>query len=152
MLSVTRTSTDQDFEKRVIDITKDFNFSNLEVRPTHINKFYFFYNKIERCFGDTFILTDQMTIQRRCTLTLIKNEDGKLLPKLEFFIWNKEENRKVNKQVNETDNMLKIKARVELEKDGSENFWKLIGFLVTIKDIELKDFGVYRVTNSNAYI
>ncbi len=139
-------------EKRIIDISRDFDFSNLEIRPTNIQNYWYFYNKLEKCFGDTFILTDQPIVQKRCVLQLIQNEEGFLTPRLDFFIWDKSKNKKLEENTKITICDRCVKAEVNLDSDGSESFWKLVGFLSTIKNIDLKNFGIYKVIDSSTYI
>lgn len=135
-------------KEEVIDITKEFDFSYLKLNlANNIEKFYYFYNEQSKCYSSVFILTDQLRVQRRCKVTLIENSSQKLSPRFEFFTWDKIEKEKIKEM-----NTKPIKARVDLEKEGSKNFWRLIGFLMTIKNIELKGFSTYKIISSNFYI
>lgn len=136
-------------DKRFIDISGEFDFSYLEIRPTTISSYWYFYNSSNKCFGDTFILTDQDRVQKLCRLTLIEDSGGHLVPRFDFFISDKEKQTQTHSK---EENERLIRAKVNLESKGSKSFWKLIGFLLTISKIKFDNHDKYKVYKSDAEI
>ena len=136
-------------EKRLIDISGDFDFSCLEIRPTENPKFWFFYNGQERCFVDTFILNNQPQVQKICRITLIADSESNLVPRFDFFIWDKQSKKVISVQEMEEKY---VKAKVNLENDGSKNFWKLVGFLSSTKNIKFDTSEKYKILKSDEEI
>jgi len=138
----------QELQEKVVDITGDFNFSTLEVKKANnIDNFYYFFDTKDNYFCLVFILDNKSKVQRRCLVTLIQSSDNKMLPRFEFFTWDKIAEKKGDEANNKP-----YKARVQLDGNGSKNLWKLIGFLTTIKNVDLKNFSSYKVVNSDSYI
>jgi len=133
---------------KVVEIKEDFDFSTLQIRKaSSIDKFFYFFDSQDSSFCSVFILDDKPQVQRRVGVTLIESSNNKLLPRFEFFTWDK----KAEEKKMETNNK-PFKARVQLDGDASRNFWKLIGFLTTIQNIDLKEFSSFRVISSDSYI
>lgn len=135
-------------KEEIIDITGDFDFSFLQLKKANaIDSFYYFFNESNSSFCSIFILDDKPQVQRRCKVTLIESSDNKLIPRFEFFTWDKIADTKKDETNNKP-----FKARVQLDGDSSKNLWKLIAFLTTIKDIDLNNFSSYKIVDSDSYI
>jgi Domain of unknown function (DUF4263) len=128
----------------------DVNFDILEIKTKEENpNFYYFYDKDQKYWIDTFILADKSIVQKRVKITLIKNElDNKIIPRFDFIIWNKA----TKKQEKLSTLEYSLKAKVNLGGTGSKNLWKLIGFLSTIPDIQINGFNNYSFFKSDEEI
>jgi len=128
----------------------DVNFDILEVKQKSENpNFYFFYDKNQQYWIDTFILADKSIVQKRVKITLIRGEaDNKIVPRFDFIIWDKSKQKQ--EELFTTEHPLK--AKVDLGGTGSRNLWKLIGFLSTIPNIEIDGFNSYSFFKSDEEI
>lgn len=111
------------------------DFFSLEIRPSSIDKFYFFFDKKNNRLIKQFILLEKERVDYICDVTLIKKND-KFTPRLSFSTRDKSYKKilKVESTTEEKDSF--VKARVSLD-ECYENFWKLIGFLQSLKEIEV---------------
>lgn len=131
------------FSKEILDIlgwsekSEDFvigkdNFSDLHINSTPaVEQFYYFFHQKDRRLIKQFILKESKQVDYICRVTLIKKEE-KFTPRLSFSVRDK------TKKIIETSEAspTNIKANVSLD-DCYDNFWKLISFLQSLRDIEL---------------
>lgn len=108
------------------------DFSSLEIHPTPSNGFYYFFYKKENRLIKRFILLEKERVDDVCTVVLIK-KDNKFSPRLALSIRDKQ--RKISEE-NSEEVPATIKASVNLN-DCYENFWKLIAFLQSLRDMEI---------------
>lgn len=108
------------------------DFSSLEIHPTPSNGFYYFFYQKENRLIKRFVLLEKERVDYICTVVLIK-KDNKFSPRLAFSIRDKQ--RKISEENSEKVSAT-IKANVNLN-DCYENFWKLITFLQSLRDIEI---------------
>lgn len=112
-------------------IGKD-NFSELQINSTPaIEQFYYFFYQKDRRLIKQFILSEGKQVDYICRVTLIKKDD-KFTPRLSFSVRDKTKKIIDYQQTTPTN----IKANVSLD-DCYDNFWKLISFLQSLRDIEL---------------
>lgn len=111
------------------------NFNDLQINATPANGFYYFYHKQERRLITKFILEEKKQVECVCQITLIKKGE-KFTPRLTLSIRDKITNKISQADVPETPATKTIRANVNLT-DCDENFWKLIGFLKSLKEIEI---------------
>lgn len=112
-------------------IGKD-NFSDLIINLSPSDdQFYYFYHKKEKRLIKQFILKVKRHVDYTCRVSLIKKED-KFTPRLFLAVRDKRKSIvNINKYSNKT-----IKASVSLEECHNE-FWELISFLQTLRDIDV---------------
>jgi len=112
-------------------IGKD-NFSNLQISSTPaVEQFYYFFHQKDRRLIKQFVLDEKKQVDYICRVTLIKKGD-KFTPRLTFSVRDKTKKIIDNQEPTPTN----IKANVSLD-DCYDNFWKLISFLQSLRDIEL---------------
>jgi len=112
-------------------ISKD-NLSNLQINSTPaVEQFYYFFHQKDRRLIKQFVLDEKKQVDYICRVTLIKKGD-KFTPRLTFSVRDKTKKIIDNKETTPTN----IKANVSLD-DCYDNFWKLITFLQSLRDIEL---------------
>ncbi|MFA4998600.1 MAG: Shedu immune nuclease family protein [Candidatus Paceibacterota bacterium] len=112
-------------------IGKD-NFSDLEISSTPpIEQFYYFFHRRERRLITQFVLSEKKQVDYICKVNLIKKAD-KFTPRLSLSV--RDKNKKIVEE-SET-SPTNIRANVSLD-ECHENFWKLISFLQSLRDIEL---------------
>jgi hypothetical protein len=108
------------------------NFNDLEIRPSEKNdQFYYFYLKKDKRLIKQFVLDEKTKVDYLCRVALIKNGE-KFTPRLALSVRDKAKQIVQDQEIAPTN----IKANVALE-DCHENFWKLIGFLQTLKTIDV---------------
>lgn len=107
------------------------DFSSLEIHPTPSNGFYYFFYQKENRLIKRFVLLEKERVDYICTVVLIK-KDNKFSPRLALSIRDKQ--RKISQE--DSEKPTKIKANVNLD-ECYENFWKLIAFLQSLRDIEI---------------
>jgi len=112
-------------------IGKD-DFSSLEINSTPIKDFYYFFYKKENRLIKRFVLLEKERVDYLCRVILIK-KDNKFSPRLALSIRDKQ--KKITEESLEGVSV-KTKANVNLN-DCYENFWKLIAFLQSLRDIEI---------------
>jgi hypothetical protein len=114
-------------------IGKD-EFSNLQINPTKINNFYYFSDKNGGRLVMQFVLSVGKLVDYVCQVALIKKGD-KFSPRLSFSVRNK--NGKIAQRAKTEEETINfIKANVGLS-GCHENFWKLISFLQSLKELEM---------------
>ena len=95
-----------------------------------------------------------MLTQKVCCVTLIK-KGNKFTPRLTISIHNKRDNSIVKKDVTEkevkAEKPITLKANVNLE-DCHENFWKLVAFLQSLRNLEIPEENFSLVSQSEAEI
>ena len=112
-------------------IGKD-NFSDLEISSTPaIEQFYYFFHKKDRRLIKQFVLDARTKVDYLCRVTLIK-KGNKFTPRLAFSVRDKA--KKIVEHIENT--TTNIKASVNLD-DCHDNFWELISFLRSLKNIEI---------------
>ncbi|MDD3487887.1 MAG: DUF4263 domain-containing protein [Candidatus Pacebacteria bacterium] len=112
-------------------IGKD-NFSDLQISSNPaVEQFYYFFHQKERRLIKQFVLNEKKQVDYICRVTLIKKGD-KFTPRLAFSVRDKTKKLVESQETTPTN----IKANVSLE-DCYDNFWKLISFLQSLRNIEL---------------
>ncbi len=133
--------TDADIKRITGETTNDSfiigedNFADLEInsKPSLGNFFYFFNKKGGRLIK-RFILLESKQVVYLCQATLIKKGD-KFSPRLEFSVRDKSGNI-LSKKIAEGEQTRSLKANVSLT-GCHENFWSLISFLQSLRNIEI---------------
>lgn len=126
------------------------DLSALEIRDSgKPSGFHYFYDTNTNRLVTDFILEDRPRVSTLCQVTLIK-KDETYSPRLRLW---KKDKTKISKPIVEhsvdEDVVTKIiKATVDTDS-CHENFWKLIHFIQTFKDIELPE-NSFRVVNGQA--
>jgi hypothetical protein len=118
-------------------------FVDLEIRSSADGRLYYFYDTGSRRLIKAFILQSRPRVETLCDIVLIK-KGNVFTPRL--TIWKRDKGRiKVkgapeasSENAEATGRFVNIKARVDVG-ECHDNFWKLIDFLRTCKDIELPD-------------
>ncbi len=108
------------------------NFSDLEIKSTHeIEQFYYFMHKQDRRLIKQFILDTKQKVSYMCRVSLIKKGE-KFTPRLTLSV------RDDTKQIVESKENIptNIKASINLD-ECYDNFWKLISFLLSLKNVEI---------------
>lgn len=110
-------------------------FDDLEIHPTPINNFYYFFNKNKNKLIKQFILEKRAKVDYICRVILIKKGD-KFTPRLSFSVRNKA-GKIISDSIasTEIDDHL-VKANINLN-ECYENFWHLIFFLESLRQIEI---------------
>jgi hypothetical protein len=112
------------------------DFSDVRLVPTSDGHFYFFYNQAKKRRIKRFVLDVKPRVVYACIVTFIKKgERG--TPRLHFITKDLTGNyAKVRAPKNEE--TIELKASVNLG-ECHENFWRLIAFLRTFREIEIPD-------------
>jgi hypothetical protein len=112
------------------------DFSDVTLVPTSDGHFYFFYNQAKKKRIRRFVLDVKPRVVYACIVTFIKKgERG--TPRLHFITKDLTGNyAKVRAPKNEE--TIELKASVNLG-ECHENFWRLIAFLRTFREIEIPD-------------
>ncbi|MDD5617468.1 MAG: DUF4263 domain-containing protein [Candidatus Omnitrophica bacterium] len=132
--------------------SKDFivgtdNFFNLQINATPENEqFYYFYDKKNRRLIKQFVLKSGERVDYICQVTLIKKGE-RFTPRLALSVRDK---NKVITQEEQTDST-NIKANINLT-DCHENFWKLISFIQSLREIEIPQDSFSLVSQSEVEI
>ena len=112
-------------------IGKD-NFSDLQINSTPaVEQFYYFFHQRDRRLIKQFILDEKKQVDYICRVTLIKKGD-KFTPRLSLSV--RDKTKKIVESTETTPT--NIKANVSLD-NCYDNFWKLISFLQSLRDIKL---------------
>lgn len=128
------------------------SFSNLEIHSTPaIDKFYYFYHKGENRLIKQFILNERDRVDYLCQVILIKKGD-KFTPRLSISVRDKA-GKIQQEETNKSDLTSKylLKANVNID-ECHENFWKLISFLQSIREIEVPKENFSLVTQGESEI
>ncbi len=110
------------------------NFSDIQVNATATGNFYYFYHKNDRRLIKQFVLLKKERVDYVCQVVLIK-KGNKFTPRLSFSVRDKS-GKIAQRTSTEEETANSIKASVGLN-DCYENFWKLISFLQSLKDLEI---------------
>lgn len=146
------------FSKEILDMigwserSEDFiigkdNFSDLQINSTPaIEQFYYFFNQKEGKLIKQFVLNEGRQVDYICRVTLIKKSD-KFTPRLSFSVRDKTKKILEESETKPTN----IKANVSLD-DCYDNFWKLISFLQSIREIEISQDSFSLISQGEAEI
>lgn len=111
------------------------DFLNIEIKSSANKKqFYYFFNKESNNIIDKFVLLEKERVDYFCCVKLIKKGD-KITPRLTFSVRDKTFKRILEEKVLEDDDNF-LKANVSLA-ECHENFWKLIGFLQSLRGLDI---------------
>lgn len=110
-------------------------FGDLEVNSALDGKFYYFFNKRDSRLIKHFVLAEKPQVNYVCNVTLIKKGD-KFTPRLSLSVRDKA--GKISSRSVAADETYPVKASVNLE-DCHQNFWLLISFLQSIREIEVPE-------------
>jgi hypothetical protein len=119
------------------DVEKD-EFSKLDIRPASKDgKFHYFYHAGQARLITDFIIENKPQVATMCTVILIRKDEG-YSPRLRFWKKDKTQAGKqaMSIQIPNEDVTREIKASVNTG-EAYGNFWKLIDFLQSFKDVEL---------------
>lgn len=123
------------------------NFSDLQINSTATSEhFYFFYNKKDNRLIKQFVLKEGAQVDYICQVVLIK-KDEKFTSRLALSVRDKKKEIAQETQPEPTN----IKANVDL-KECHENFWKLISFLQSLREIEIPQESFSLVSQGDADI
>jgi len=122
-------------------------FSDLQINSTPaIEKLYYFFHQKDRRLIKQFILNEGKQVDYICRVTLIKKDD-KFTLRLSFSVRDK-----TKKIVEESEALpTNIKANVSMD-NCHDNFWKLISFLQSIKEIEIPQDSFALISQGEAEI
>lgn len=146
------------YSKEILDLlgwsnkNEDFvvgadDFSDLQINSTPTNEhFYYFYDKKNRRLIKQFVLNSKTQVDYICQVVLIKKDDN-FTPRLALSVRDKTKKPVEETQVAQTN----IKANVNLN-ECHENFWKLVSFLQTIREIEIPRENFSLVSQGEAEI
>lgn len=131
-------SSDREFS------VSDGDFSTLEIRDGNNAGFHYFYDTATRGLVTDFVLVDRPRVATLCRITLIKKGDL-FTPRV--CLWKKDKSKagreaaKVEAPAGGPSRL--IKAFVDTD-DCHENFWKVINFIQSFREIEVpsNDFRV----------
>jgi hypothetical protein len=108
------------------------DFKELQINPSPNDpKFFYFYHHKDHRLIKWFVLAKKERVDYICRVDLIKKEE-RFTPRLTFSIRDKANKTVVKLSAEET----KIKASVSLA-ECHENLWKLIGYLQSLKEIDI---------------
>ncbi|MEH3140254.1 MAG: DUF4263 domain-containing protein [Mycobacterium kyogaense] len=127
------------------------DFSNIEIRGTNNPKFFYFYDNASHQLIKDFALHQTAQVITLCRVTLIFN-DGEYSPRFRFWKRDKKElgNNPAAEEVSITEvEARSVKSSVDIG-DGYGNFWRLIDFLQTCKDITVPHQIINFVTGDAA--
>jgi hypothetical protein len=117
----------QKSEDFVVDVD---DFGDLEFRHAENSEFWYFYLKSEQRLIKQFILKRKERVDYLCRVALIKASD-KFTPRFAFSVRNKDKKIATEQCTSVTN----IKANVSL-LDCHDQFWKVMSFLQSLKEIE----------------
>lgn len=135
-------TNDEDFY-----VNKD-DFSKLEIKPTSNDNFFFFSKGSN--FIKHFILLEKESVVYCCSVKLIK-KDEKFSPRIAFSIRKKDTRGIFSRVVPITAETHNLKSSIDLN-DCHDNFWKLVSFIQSLKDIEIPKEGFSLVSQDDAEI
>lgn len=122
------------FSKNDDFVIGENNFCDLQIKPTETGSFYYFYDQKDRRLIKQFILLKKERVDYVCQVVLIKKGD-KFTPRLSFSV--RDKNGKIAQRPRtEEETVNYIKASIGLN-DCHKNFWKLVSFLQSLKDLEI---------------
>lgn len=134
-----------------IQVIGEDSFDDLEIRSTEIDKFYYFYNKRKKRLIKQFILSEGDRVDYLCKVALIE-KGNKFSPRLVISIRDKYGKIK-QEEINKEDLTTKFSLKANVNLDGChENFWKLISFLQSFRDVEVPKENFSLVTQGESEI
>jgi hypothetical protein len=129
-------------------IGKD-KFSDLQINSAPIDNFYYFYHSKDHRLIKQFILKEKDTRNIVCQVTLIQKGE-KFTPRLALSVRDKAENKILEKETTEVE-IHKIRGSVNLNECHDE-FWKLVSFLRSIRNIEIPEENFSLMSQSESEI
>ncbi|MDO8594593.1 MAG: DUF4263 domain-containing protein [bacterium] len=123
------------------------SFLDLQINSTPaVEQFYYFYDKKDHRLIKQFVLSEKKQVDYICQVNLIKKGD-KFTPRLAVSVRDKTKaitHEEHHKPTN-------IKANVNLD-DCQENFWKLISFLQSLREVEIPQGNFSLISQGEAEI
>ena len=110
------------------------NFDDLEVCPTAISGFHFFYNSTKKSVVKRFILAQHPNVTYQCAVTMIE-KGRKFTPRVEFSCRDNKK-RIIEEAASSDEEGRPIRGRVGLG-DCHENFWKLLNYVANFPGIDI---------------
>jgi hypothetical protein len=123
------------------------NFEDLKISSKNEHDhFYYFYHKDQRRLVKNFVLQEKTGVKYICRVTLIQKEE-KFEPRLAFSVRNED------KEIEEfpQSQITNIRANVDLN-ECHENFWHLISYIRSMKEIEVPQESFSLVSQSEQEI
>ncbi|MGA9494995.1 MAG: Shedu immune nuclease family protein [Terriglobales bacterium] len=110
------------------------SFDELEFKPALQRSLRHIFNKVKKQPVKQFVLARKLRVAHLCRVTLIEKGD-RFTPRLAFSI--RDETGQIrSKRAAAGDDTYDLKASVDLE-DCHENFWKLVSFLGSLKEVDI---------------
>ncbi len=125
------------------------SFDDLEFKPALTQRLHHIYNKVKQQPVKQFVLDKRLRVAYLCRVTLIQKE-GRFTPRLAFSIRDETGNI-ASEPVPAGEDTYRLKASVDL-KDCHENFWKLITFLGSLKEVDIPKESFSLVSHDEAEI
>ena len=127
---------------------EDFRDLQINSSPSGDNFYYFYHSKQKRLITQ-FVLDDRPRVSYICKVCLIKKGE-KFSPRLSVSI--RDRNQKIiEESLRIEKNTYVLKANVSLE-ECHENFWKLISFLQSLREIEIPTTAFSLMSQGDAEI
>jgi hypothetical protein len=125
------------------------NFADLKINAAPArDEFYYFFDRKQRRLITQFILDERTQVRYICKVSLIKKSD-KFTPRLIFSIRDKRGKIVAHRgPIAETPS---LKANISLER-CHDNFWQLISFLQSLRNMEVPDGAFSLITQGEAEI
>lgn len=123
------------------------NFSDLQINatPEH-EQFYYFYDKSSHRLIKQFVLKAGERVDYLCQVMLIK-KDEKFTPRLALSVRDKNKSITQDERTEPTN----IKANISLT-ECHENFWKLVSFIQSLREVEIPKGSFSLISQSEAEI
>jgi hypothetical protein len=100
----------------------------------------------------SFILAESPEVLHVCEVTLIKKENEQFTPRIYFSVRYREQPKKfANTQLESSEDALFVKASVDM-RDCHKNFWDLISFFKSVKELDIPDESFSLVKKDAAQI
>ena len=138
-MPIVKTEPKKDF----LDLTKLENFQNLEIRKD-VNDNYYLHNQKENWSCKYFLLCSNKVSYTQVEISF-SEFNNEFLPKFKF---SRHKIKDISIQNLRKDVSKDKIALVDLNKDGSDNFWKLIGVISKLKNVDLKNFQRHKIVES----
>lgn len=127
-------------KKDFLDLTKQTAFPNFEVRKA-TNDNYYLHNPAENWPCKYFIISRNTFYYTKVEVSF-SEFNKKFLPKFKFSRHKIKDNSVQNLRSDVSEDKI---ALVDLNKDGSDNFWKLISMISKLKDVDLRNFQRHKI-------
>ncbi len=126
------------------------DFAHLQINSAPaVDNFYYFYHTQQRRLITQFVLHERPRVSYVCKVSLIKKGE-KFTPRLAFSI--RDKSQKIFEESGAIEeNTYVLKANVSLE-ECHENFWQLISFLQSLRDIEIPQGAFSLISQGEAEI